>query len=84
MHREVTYYGHGPTVYSAYVDYPAGVKVTVTPNKLKFAKAGEKVSFRVDLVPFKNSNGGFVFGALTWSNGIHKVRSPIGLNVISA
>lgn len=83
VHRLVTYCGHGPTVYYAYVDYPAGVKVTVTPNKLKFTKAGEKMSFRVDLMPFKNSNGSFVFGALTWSNGIHKVRSPISLNVLS-
>ncbi|KAK9280372.1 hypothetical protein L1049_014061 [Liquidambar formosana] len=83
VHRTVTYYGKGPAVFVAYIDYPAGVKVTVTPDQLKFTKAGEKVSFRVDFTPFKNSNGSFVFGALTWSNGIHRVRSPIGLNVLS-
>lgn len=84
VHREVTYCGHGAAVYDAYVDYPAGVKITVTPSKLKFTKTGEKISFRVDIIPFKSSNGNFVFGALTWSNGIHKVRSPIALNIISA
>lgn len=84
VNRVVTYCGHGPTVYYANVDNPAGVKVTVIPDKLKFTKAGETMSFRVDLTPFKNSNGSFVFGALTWSNGIRKVRSPIGLNVLSA
>ncbi|KAH0996829.1 hypothetical protein GBA52_020693 [Prunus armeniaca] len=84
VHRTVTYYGKGSTVYVANVDYPAGVNVTVAPSKLKFTKTGEKMSFRVDFAAFKNSNGSFVFGALTWSNGIQKVRSPIGLNVISA
>lgn len=83
VQRTVTYYGKGPTVYAAYVDYPAGVNVTVTPAKLKFTKTGEKMYFRVDFTPLKNSNGSYVFGALTWSNGLQNVRSPIALNVIS-
>ncbi|XP_059663380.1 subtilisin-like serine-protease S [Cornus florida] len=83
VHRTVTYYGEGLTVYYAQVDYPSGVKVTVTPNKLKFSEAGQKMSFKVDFTPYRSSNGSFVFGALTWSNGHHTVRSPIGLNVLS-
>ncbi|GFZ17790.1 subtilisin-like serine endopeptidase family protein [Actinidia rufa] len=83
VQRTVTYYGKDSTVYYSKVDYPSGVKVKVTPNKLNFSKAGEKMSFRIDMIPFKSSNGGFVFGALTWSNGIHRVRSPIGINVVS-
>ncbi|KAM4076744.1 hypothetical protein ACJW30_12G087300 [Castanea mollissima] len=83
LYRTVTYYGKDPTVYVASIDYPAGVEVKVTLAKLKFTKVGEKMSFRVDFIPFKNSNGSFVFGSLTWSNGIHRVRSPIGLNVVS-
>ncbi|WRX33543.1 Peptidase S8/S53 domain - like 10 [Theobroma cacao] len=83
VHRTVTYYGKGQTVYAAYIEHPVGVRVTVTPSNLCFTKNGEKMSFRVDFTPHKNSNGSFVFGALTWSNDIHNVRSPIGLNVIS-
>ena len=83
VQRTVTYYGKDSTVYYSKVDYPRGVKVKVTPNKLNFSKAGEKMSFRIDMIPFKSSNGGFVFGALTWSNGVHRVRSPIGINVVS-
>ncbi|TYI10058.1 hypothetical protein ES332_A09G115100v1 [Gossypium tomentosum] len=83
VYRTVTYYGKDPTVYYAYVDHPVGVKVKVTPSKLCFTKTGEKMSFKVDFIPYMNSSGSFVFGALTWSNGIHKVRSPIGLNVLS-
>ncbi|OMO49492.1 hypothetical protein CCACVL1_30984 [Corchorus capsularis] len=83
VHRTVTYYGKGETIYAAYIEHPVGVQVRVTPSKLCFKKTGEKMSFRVDFTPYKTSNGSFVFGALTWSNGIHNVRSPIGLNVIS-
>ncbi|KAF5751605.1 subtilisin-like protease SBT5.3 [Tripterygium wilfordii] len=83
VYRTVTYYGIKPTIYVAYVDFPAGVKVTVKPAKLKFIRTGEKKTFRLDLTPVKSSNGSFVFGALTWTNGMQRVRSPIGLNVLS-
>ncbi|EXB38468.1 Subtilisin-like protease [Morus notabilis] len=82
VYRTVTYYGNGPTVYVPYVDFPTGVNIAVYPSKLKFSKTWEKKTFRVDLSPIKSSNGSFVFGALTWSNGIHRVRSPIALNVV--
>ncbi|OVA03588.1 Peptidase S8/S53 domain [Macleaya cordata] len=81
--RTVTYYGKGPTAFNASVENPSGVKVAVTPYNLKFKESGEKMSFKVDFMPYKSSNGSFVFGSITWSNGIYKVRSPIGLNVVS-
>uniref|UniRef100_A0A5B7A6L3 Putative subtilisin-like protease SBT5.3 n=2 Tax=Davidia involucrata TaxID=16924 RepID=A0A5B7A6L3_DAVIN len=80
--RTVTYYGKGPTIYFADVVHPEGVKVTVTPPSLKFKKTGEKMSFKVNLTPLKSNKNFFVFGALTWKNGIHRVRSPIGVNVL--
>ncbi|KAF8396409.1 hypothetical protein HHK36_018028 [Tetracentron sinense] len=82
--RTVTYYGKGPTVYIANVEQPKGVKVVVTPRKLKFGNYGEKISFKVDIMPRKNHSGNieFVSGALTWDNGIHRVRSPIMLTLI--
>ncbi|KDO58055.1 hypothetical protein CISIN_1g041372mg, partial [Citrus sinensis] len=83
IHRTVTYYGEGPTVYVGHVNNPTGVNVSVSSAELKFTKTGEKMSFRVDFMPFKKIGGSFVFGDLTWSNGIHRVRSPIGLNVLS-
>ncbi|XP_048140303.1 subtilisin-like serine-protease S [Rhodamnia argentea] len=83
VHRTVTYHGQGPTVYTAVINYPPGVRVAVYPAQLRFTQAGQKMSFRIDFSPYKNSNGSFVFGSLTWSNGVHIVRSPIGLNVIS-
>ncbi|KAM7522513.1 hypothetical protein LguiA_012415 [Lonicera macranthoides] len=83
VQRTVTYYGKGPTVYFANVEYPSGVNVSITPNELKFRTSGEKMSFRIDFTPYESTNGSFVFGTLTWRNGIHRVRSPIALNVLS-
>lgn len=83
VHRTVTYYGEGPAVYKAEVDSPAGVYVSVTPNELSFEKMGEKMSFTINFAPYNTSNGDYMFGALTWTDGLHVVRSPIGLNVVS-
>ncbi|KAG2397456.1 CO(2)-response secreted protease [Vigna angularis] len=83
VYRTVTYYGQEPTVYSASIENPSGVKVIVTPAELKFWKTGEKITFRINIFPFKTSNGNFVFGSLTWNNGKQRVRSPIGVNVLS-
>lgn len=83
VYRTVTYYGNSQSVYIASVKSPAGVNVTVAPYKLEFNGVGEKQTYRVDFKPFKDSNGSFVFGSITWSDGRHVVRSPIALNVVS-
>ncbi|PKI40533.1 hypothetical protein CRG98_039093 [Punica granatum] len=82
-HRKVTYYGQGPTVYSPYVEYLAGVKLTVSPPQLKFSKAGKKLAYRIDFTPNHSSNGSFELGSLTRSKGVHRVQSPISLNAVS-
>lgn len=82
IYRTVTYYGNGPTVYVVHVNSPIDVDVKVIPRELNFTRAGEKKTFRVDLTA-NRSDGNFVFGDLTWSNGIHRFRSPIVLNVFS-
>nr|DAD48595.1 TPA_asm: hypothetical protein HUJ06_018532 [Nelumbo nucifera] len=85
VNRTVTYYGEGPTVYVASVKQPMGVNVMIRPNKIRFSKVGEKKSFMVEFKPYKDTNGSFVFGELIWSNlnGLHRVRSPIALHVLS-
>ncbi|KAL3518527.1 hypothetical protein ACH5RR_021116 [Cinchona calisaya] len=83
IYRTVTYVGKGPTLYTSQIEFPTGVNVSVVPRTLRFTNTWEKLSFRIDFTPSKTSNGSFVFGALTWNNGIHRVRSPIALNVVS-
>ncbi|KAM0053057.1 putative tripeptidyl-peptidase II [Helianthus debilis subsp. tardiflorus] len=83
VYRTVTYVGDGPTVYYSKLETITGVRTWVYPNVLRFSKSGEKMTYRIDFVPYKSSNGSFEFGSLTWRNDVHLVRSPIAVNVVS-
>ena len=67
-----------PGTYVAQVEAPSGVSVSVDPSTLKFTKTGEEKYFKVVLrrVP-NNQTEGHTFGKLVWSNGKHRVNSPI-------
>ncbi|KAL4560791.1 hypothetical protein LXL04_032945 [Taraxacum kok-saghyz] len=81
VYRTVTYIGEGPGVFYSKVEI-AGVKASVYPNVLRFGKSGEKMTYRIDFVAYKISNGS-LFGSLTWMNNLHRVRSPIAVNGVS-
>nr|GEW70143.1 subtilisin-like protease SBT5.3 [Tanacetum cinerariifolium] len=83
VYRTVTYIGQGPTTYYSNLQIIEGVKTSVYPDVMRFSKSGEKMTYRIDFVPYKSSNGSFEFGSLTWMNGFHRVRSPIAVNVVS-
>lgn len=84
VYRTVSYHGTGKTVFKANVDWPAGVNGSVSPTILQFDNVGEKQTYRIDFVPWRDSNGRFVFGAITWTDGrYYSVRSPIALNVVT-
>ncbi|MFS7989404.1 putative tripeptidyl-peptidase II [Helianthus anomalus] len=83
VYRTVTYIGDGPTVYYSKLEAITGVKTLVSPNVLRISKSGEKMTYRIDFVPYKSSNGRFDLGSFTWRNNVHVVRSRIAVNVIS-
>lgn len=68
--------GDGETIYAATVEVPSGITVKVIPDKLKFTKNNEKLSYQVI---FSSSSASTlkedVFGSITWTNGKYKVRS---------
>ncbi|GAB4859294.1 Subtilisin-like protease SBT5.3 [Ancistrocladus abbreviatus] len=67
-----------PGVYNAYVQRPAGIKVSVKPKRLEFDHVGQEKSFSVALkVRHARAAGNYAFGLLRWSDGKHQVRSPI-------
>lgn len=78
--RTVTNVGEAGAVYRAVVEQPAGVAVSVSPDQLRFASAGKKLSF---LVALRGSSpvGTVAEGALKWVSvdGKHVVRSPISV-----
>src|SRR5215218_4657008 len=63
--------------YRVSVEAPQGIDVTVTPSRLVLA-AGAVATYRVNFT----ANGRavfnqYAFGSLTWSDGSHRVRSPL-------
>ncbi|KAI3997775.1 hypothetical protein MKX01_007662 [Papaver californicum] len=65
-----------PGTYKAQIHAPEGVEVSIEPKTLTFEKIGEEKTFQVSLVVV-NASYDYVFGSLTWTNGVHFVRSPI-------
>lgn len=83
VYRTVKNCHSGYWAYNVSVENPSGIMINVVPSKLVFSEAGEKKRFRVDIIPSTATNGSFVFGAVTWRDGVHTVRSPVALSVIS-
>ncbi|OEL28360.1 Subtilisin-like protease SBT5.6 [Dichanthelium oligosanthes] len=83
VRRTVTNVGAGEARYTVAVVEPAGVSVKVSPRRLRFARAGEKRTFRIKMEATGGSGSGraargqFLAGSYAWSDGVHVVRSPI-------
>lgn len=85
--RQVTDVSGSASVYSATVEAPAGVDVEVITddggNQMSVAANGS-ASYGIKFTPNANATlGSWSFGAITWSNGVHSVRSPIAIKVES-
>ncbi|KAL1554438.1 subtilisin-like protease SBT1.6 [Salvia divinorum] len=80
--RMVTNVGEEPNaVYRVKIEPPKGVRVSVKPWKLVFSETVRKLGYYVTVtIDSKNlvlDDSGAVFGALSWMDGKHVVRSPI-------
>ncbi|XP_047310554.1 subtilisin-like protease SBT5.6 [Impatiens glandulifera] len=89
INRTVTNMGDGKSVYLAKVRSPAGFSVNVSPSTLFFEGIGEKKTFTVTVRPRQGGrkvdyNTQYSFGWLTWSDGVHIVRSPIAVSSSSS
>ena len=80
LSRTVTNVGT-PSTYNVEFKEPEGVSVMVWPSSLTFKQVGEKKKFEVFLRATGDGKAAkeYVFGELWWSDGKHKVRSPIVL-----
>ncbi|CAA7398485.1 unnamed protein product [Spirodela intermedia] len=68
-----------PGAYQALVRPPPGVSVSVEPKILTFSRIGEEKTFQVTMEKQGEDLGPSVFGQLTWSDGKHRVRSPLSV-----
>lgn len=77
--RSVTSVASATSTYSVSVAAPAGIDVAVEPSTFTISP-GETVSFSVTFsVKADVQPNVWAFGSLTWSDGIHTVRSPIAV-----
>ncbi|PNY01875.1 subtilisin-like protease-like protein, partial [Trifolium pratense] len=68
-----------PSEYRVLIEAPSELLVSVEPKRLIFKEKGEKKEFKVTLTLKQQSKHKteYVFGKLTWTNGRHRVGSPI-------
>ncbi|KAE9596834.1 hypothetical protein Lal_00007832 [Lupinus albus] len=81
--RVVTNVGEATSTYEVAVVPPAGINVTVVPNRLVFTTIGQKIKFTVNFKVAAPSNG-YSFGLLSWKNGKIQVNSPLAVRVAPA
>ncbi|RZC65947.1 hypothetical protein C5167_009636 [Papaver somniferum] len=65
-----------PGTYKAQIHAPQWIRVSVEPKTLTFEKIGEEKMFKVTLKAVYSSEQ-YTFGRLTWTDGVHFVRSTI-------
>ncbi|CAH8368288.1 unnamed protein product [Eruca vesicaria subsp. sativa] len=76
--RTVTNVGPVDSVYKPVIEAPAGFTVKVSPEELVFNKGTSKAVFTVSVSSGSHKvNLGFLFGSLTWSDGIRNVKIPV-------
>jgi subtilisin family serine protease len=81
--RTVTSVTPGDATYSVSVEAPPGVDVQVTPNVLTLSE-GQSATYEVTFTTLSGAVADeWVFGALTWSDGTHNVRSPLAIRPVA-
>ncbi|KAL5973731.1 hypothetical protein ACLOJK_030387 [Asimina triloba] len=75
--RTLTNVGPVKSVYEASIQLSPGIHAVVSPSVLEFNSKAKKLSFTVTFSSAQKVQGGYYFGSLTWSDGVHNVRSPI-------
>jgi subtilisin family serine protease len=87
LNRWVTDVSGTASTYTATVEAPTGVDISVTANlgnNAMSVAANATVGYSVTFTPNASAQlDQWVFGAITWSNGVHSVRSPIAVKVVA-
>jgi len=69
------------SVYKVTVDAPRGLGVKVSPSQLAFSRISEQVTYSVRFTPSNTTNKRYTFGAITWADGTHSVRTPFVVHI---
>ncbi|XP_020114876.1 subtilisin-like protease SBT3.2 [Ananas comosus] len=80
--RTVTNVGPVNAVYRARIEAPKRVDVNVEPKVLLFNMTAKKLSFKVTFRPKLDVRGRYMFGCLSWEDGVHSVRIPLVVRTV--
>ncbi|URE16680.1 Peptidase inhibitor I9 [Musa troglodytarum] len=81
--RTVTNVGPVASTYTAHVEAPRGVSVRVRPSILSFNSTVKKLKFKVTFESRLKVQSGYLFGSLTWKDGVHHlVRIPLAIRIV--
>ncbi|CAA0831065.1 CO(2)-response secreted protease [Striga hermonthica] len=80
VRRTVTNVGDPYATYTVTIEAPPSLKVQVVPTTLQFTQYVQKLTFHVTFKDTASSaSEEHSFGAITWTDGKHKVRSPFAV-----
>jgi hypothetical protein len=79
--RIITSVGASNSIYRAVIDPTSGTSVSVKPNVLVFDRKTKKLTFSVTVTTAHQVNTGYFFGSITWTDGVHSVRSPLSVRI---
>src|SRR5690606_36325251 len=86
LQRRVMNVSGSDSVYTASVEAPIGVSISVVTNdggNTLSVPANATVPYNLIFTPTQDAlMDQWVFGAITWSDGVHSVRSPIAVKVV--
>ncbi|XP_031111169.1 subtilisin-like protease SBT3.18 [Ipomoea triloba] len=71
-------------IYTVKIVSPNGVDVWVWPRVLVFTPFKQELTYYVSVRPKKASQGRYDFGEIVWSDGFHRVRSPLVILVTNS
>ncbi|KAG6653391.1 subtilisin-like protease SBT3.7 isoform X4 [Carya illinoinensis] len=80
--RKVTNVGPVNSIYTAFVEAPAGTEVIVKPSILRFNSTIRKLKFKVIFGSTLRVQGRYSFGNLFWLDGFHVVRIPLTVRTV--
>lgn len=78
FNRTVTNVGDASSSYTAELTSVPGANITIEPTTLQFTELNQNLTYQVTFTPLASATSGtFAQGSLTWTSGMHSVRSPI-------
>ncbi|RRT70399.1 hypothetical protein B296_00027272 [Ensete ventricosum] len=81
--RTVTNVGPVASTYTAHVEAPRAVSIRVRPSILAFNSTVKKLKFKVTFESRLKVQSGYLFGSLTWKDGVHHlVRIPLAIRIV--